>query len=58
MAHEPATAVALVDRAISIVTVIILGGIAYAFSGMVRRAHGGSAGSRAASAAGGSATGG
>jgi len=40
VAHEPATAVALVDRAISIVTVIILGGIAYAFSGMVRRAHG------------------
>ncbi len=41
VAHEPATAVAIVDRAISIVTVIILGGIAYATSGMVRRAHGG-----------------
>ncbi len=38
--HDAATAVALVDRSISIVTVIILGGIAYAFSGMVRRAHG------------------
>ncbi len=35
----PATAVALVDRAISIVTVIIIGGVAYATSGMVRRAH-------------------
>lgn len=39
--HDAATAVALVDRGISIVTVIVLGGIAYAFSGMVRRAHGG-----------------
>ena len=38
--HDPAVAVALTDRAISIVTVIILGGILYAFSGMVRRAHG------------------
>lgn len=42
--HDAATAVALVDRAISIVTVIILGGIAYAFSGLVRRAHGGGVG--------------
>jgi uncharacterized protein (TIRG00374 family) len=41
VAHEPAGAVAIVDRAISIVTVIVLGGIAYAMSGMVRRAHGG-----------------
>lgn len=38
--HDPAVAVALTDRVISIVTVIILGGILYAFSGMVRRAHG------------------
>jgi uncharacterized protein (TIRG00374 family) len=40
VASEPATAVALTDRAISILTVIVLGGILYAFSGMVRRAHG------------------
>jgi len=39
VAAEPAVAVALTDRAISIVTVIILGGIAYALSPMVRRAH-------------------
>lgn len=38
--HEAAVAVALTDRAISIMTVIVLGGILYAFSGMVRRAHG------------------
>jgi uncharacterized protein (TIRG00374 family) len=38
--HEPAVAVALTDRAISILTVIVLGGIVYATSGMVRRAHG------------------
>ena len=38
--HDPAVAVALTDRAITIVTVIVLGGILYAFSGMVRRAHG------------------
>jgi uncharacterized protein (TIRG00374 family) len=37
---EPALAVALTDRAISILTVIILGGIVYAFSSKVRRAHG------------------
>ncbi|MEO6059226.1 MAG: lysylphosphatidylglycerol synthase transmembrane domain-containing protein [Candidatus Limnocylindria bacterium] len=37
---EPAVAVALTDRAISILTVIILGGILYAFSSKVRRAHG------------------
>ncbi len=37
--NEPATAVALTDRAISIVTVIILGGIYYATSPLVRRAH-------------------
>jgi uncharacterized protein (TIRG00374 family) len=37
---EPAAAVALTDRAISILTVIVLGGLAYAFSQKVRRAHG------------------
>lgn len=36
---EPAVAVALTDRAISIVTVIILGGFVYAFSAKVRSAH-------------------
>jgi uncharacterized protein (TIRG00374 family) len=41
---EPAVAVALTDRAISILTVIVLGGIFYAFSTKVRRAHAGSAG--------------
>lgn len=34
-----ATSVALTDRAISILSVIVLGGILYAFSGLVRRAH-------------------
>ena len=38
--EEPAAAVALVDRGLTIVTVIILGGILYAFSQKVRRAHG------------------
>ena len=38
--QEPAAAVALVDRGLSIVTVIIIGGIWYAFSRKVRRAHG------------------
>lgn len=38
--QEPAAAVALVDRGITIVTVIILGGILYAVSTKVRRAHG------------------
>ncbi|MCA1571785.1 MAG: flippase-like domain-containing protein [Chloroflexi bacterium] len=38
--REPAAAVALVDRGLTIVTVIILGGILYAFSSKVRRAHG------------------
>jgi uncharacterized protein (TIRG00374 family) len=38
--QEPAAAVALVDRALSIVTVIILGGLLYAFSPKIRRAHG------------------
>jgi glycosyltransferase 2 family protein len=37
---EPAAAVALVDRALSIITVIILGGLLYAFSAKIRRAHG------------------
>ena len=39
VAQEPAAAVALTDRAISIVTVILLGGILYAVSRKVRRAH-------------------
>lgn len=38
--EEPAAAVALVDRGLSIVTVVVLGGILYAFSAKVRRAHG------------------
>ncbi|MGI8828343.1 MAG: lysylphosphatidylglycerol synthase transmembrane domain-containing protein [Candidatus Limnocylindria bacterium] len=37
--QEPAAAVALVDRSLTIITVIILGGILYAFSRKVRRAH-------------------
>ena len=37
---EPATAVALLDRALSIGTVILFGGILYAFSPKIRRAHG------------------
>jgi uncharacterized protein (TIRG00374 family) len=36
----PGAAVAFTDRAISILTVIVLGGIAYALSKKVRRAHG------------------
>lgn len=39
--REPAAAVALVDRGLTIVTVIVLGGILYAVSRKVRRAHGG-----------------
>ena len=38
--REPAAAVALVDRGLTIGTVIIFGGILYAFSDKVRRAHG------------------
>ena len=38
--QEPAAAVALVDRGLTIVTVIVLGGILYALSPKVRRAHG------------------
>jgi len=38
--REPAAAVALVDRGLTIGTVIILGAILYAFSDKVRRAHG------------------
>ncbi len=38
--QDPAAAVAFTDRAISILTVIVLGGILYAFSRKVRRAHG------------------
>ena len=38
--RESAAAVALVDRGVTIGTVIILGGILYAFSDKVRRAHG------------------
>jgi uncharacterized protein (TIRG00374 family) len=37
---EHAAAIALTDRAISILSVIITGGIVYLFSGKVRRAHG------------------
>lgn len=37
---EEAAAVAVADRAITIVSVIVLGGIAYALSSKVRRAHG------------------
>ena len=37
---EPAAAVALVDRTLTIITVILLGGILYAVSRKVRRAHG------------------
>ncbi|MEP7081851.1 MAG: lysylphosphatidylglycerol synthase transmembrane domain-containing protein [Chloroflexota bacterium] len=37
--EEPATAVALTDRAITVLTVIVLGGILYAFSHKIRRAH-------------------
>ena len=37
---EPAAAVALVDRTLTIVTVIVFGGILYAVSRKVRRAHG------------------
>lgn len=40
VSNEPAAAVALADRAMSILTVIVLGGILYAFSSKVRRAHG------------------
>ena len=40
--EEPAAAVALVDRGLTIVTVIILGGILYTVSRKVRRAHGSS----------------
>lgn len=38
--REPAAAVALADRALTILTVIFLGGILYAFSRKIRRAHG------------------
>ena len=38
--QDPAAAVALTDRAISILTVIVLGGILYLVSSKVRRAHG------------------
>src|ERR671914_1331921 len=41
VSDEPGAAVALTDRAISILTVIVLGGVLYAFSGKVRRAHSG-----------------
>jgi hypothetical protein len=49
---EPAVAVALTDRAISILTVIVFGGILYAFSAKVRRAHTGSSGAEVAAAEG------
>jgi uncharacterized protein (TIRG00374 family) len=38
--QNEAAAVALVDRGISILTVIVIGGIVYLFSSKVRRAHG------------------
>jgi len=38
--EDPAAAVALTDRGISILTVIVLGGILYLVSNKVRRAHG------------------
>jgi len=38
--ENPAAAVALTDRGISILTVIVLGGLLYLVSGKVRRAHG------------------
>jgi uncharacterized membrane protein YbhN (UPF0104 family) len=37
--QDPAAAVALTDRGISILTVIILGGIFYVLSPKIRRAH-------------------
>ena len=37
--REPAAAVALVDRSVTVGTVVILGGILYAFSRKIRRAH-------------------
>jgi uncharacterized protein (TIRG00374 family) len=37
---EHAAAIALTDRAISILSVIVTGGVVYLFSGKVRRAHG------------------
>jgi glycosyltransferase 2 family protein len=40
VSNEPAAAVALADRALSILTVILLGGVLYAFSPKIRRAHG------------------
>ena len=40
VSQEPAAAVALVDRGLTIITVIVLGGVLYAFSSKVRRAHG------------------
>jgi uncharacterized protein (TIRG00374 family) len=38
--QEPAAAVALVDRGLTVVTVIVLGGLLYMVSAKVRRAHG------------------
>lgn len=38
--EEPAAAVALVDRGLTIGTVVVLGGVLYALSAKVRRAHG------------------
>jgi hypothetical protein len=49
---EPALAVALTDRAISILSVIVLGGIFYLFSAKVRRAHTGSSSAEVAAAEG------
>jgi uncharacterized protein (TIRG00374 family) len=40
VSNEAATAVALTDFVLATLSVIVIGGILYAFSGMVRRAHG------------------
>ena len=41
---EAGTAVAVTDFVLSTLSVIVIGGVLYAFSGMVRRAHGGASG--------------
>jgi uncharacterized protein (TIRG00374 family) len=45
VSNEAATAVALTDFVLATLSVIVVGGILYAFSGMVRRAHGVNGGS-------------
>ena len=44
VSQEAATAVAVTDFLLSTLSVIVIGGVVYAFSGMVRRAHGVSSG--------------